>query len=165
MNTQDGNAGYILPEEGRMIRLGAELLTFKMRSAETGGAYSLVEDLVVEPQGGPPPHFHYEEHEVFYILEGKFAFHVGSQTREIGPGEIAFVPKGVVHNFQKLGAEPGRMLVIIWPGGQLFEGFVEEAGEPAADKSVLLQPITPNIEKLVAAAQRHGIGIPPPQGQ
>lgn len=38
-------------------------------SEQTGGAYTLIEELC--PRGsGPPPHWH-EQHELFYVIDGE----------------------------------------------------------------------------------------------
>jgi quercetin dioxygenase-like cupin family protein len=50
-----------------------ELLTYKIASQRTGGAYSLFE-VTTQPGAGPPPHVQHREDESFYVLEGEFEF-------------------------------------------------------------------------------------------
>src|ERR687884_475651 len=76
--------------------LGTTMLC-RIAGEETGGAYSVV-DNVVRPQGGPPPHRHENEDEVFYVLEGEFEFNYGGQTVVARKGEVVAVRKGVTHS-------------------------------------------------------------------
>ena len=43
-----------------------------------------------------PMHQHPHE-QVTYVLEGRFQFTVGTETRELGPGMTALIPGGVMH--------------------------------------------------------------------
>ena len=45
--------------------------TFLATSAETGGAYFVMEGLV-PPDAGPPPHIHHHQDESYYMIEGLF---------------------------------------------------------------------------------------------
>jgi hypothetical protein len=61
----------------------------------------------------------------------------------------------VVMTFRNVGTTPSRLVAMIWPA-VAFEGFVTEAGTP--------EPLAgpPDLEKLLAAATKHGIVVPPP---
>jgi hypothetical protein len=65
------------------------------------------------------------------------------------------VPKGALHTFQNVGDVPGKLLAVVWPA-VAFENFVAGAGtaEPLSGP--------PDIESLLAAAERNGIVVPPP---
>ena len=92
-----------------------------LATAETGGAMSIVDTF--SPAGsGPPRHVHAAEDETIAILSGEVEFWVAGQTFRKGPGEAAFVPRGVEHTFKALA--DARKLVILTPGG--FEGFFAE---------------------------------------
>jgi hypothetical protein len=52
------------------------------------------------------------------------------------------------------------MLAVITPGS--LGSFFLEAGEPATDASS--PPPVPDIEKVMAAAAKYGVEIPPPPG-
>jgi quercetin dioxygenase-like cupin family protein len=147
-------ATHIAPGEGGGLWIGGERLTVKLRGADTAGAIALLED-TVQPGYGPPPHFHTDENETFYVVSGQFRFTVEEQTIEAPAGTVATVPRGVLHTFQNVGPEPGKLLTLVWPA-VAFEAFVGEVGTP--------EPPTgpPDIEKLLEAAPRHGIIVPPP---
>src|SRR5215217_9133512 len=106
---------------------GEELATIKVRSKDTGGAYSIAE-VTWPPQVGPPTHIHHTQEETFYILEGEMEFVTDSAvtTRAIA-GSLVRIPRGVLRDYRNVGPEPARVLVLFAPGG--FEGFFEEVGE------------------------------------
>ena len=59
----------------------------------------------------------------------------------------------------KASGAPAKALVIQAPAG--IERFIEEAGKPATDPSARpAPPEMPELEKIVAIAQKHGIEVP-----
>jgi len=134
IGSSTGGGVRIGPAEGRATRMpGAQLVTRKVGSDQTGGAYSLFE-VTVGAGGGEGPHVQHREDECFYVLEGRFGFVVEGEQIEAGPGSLVYVPKGVLHAFENAGETTGKLLVSQTPGGA-YEGFVEEVGEPVTDDS------------------------------
>ena len=134
IGSSTGGVVRIGPAEGRATRMpGAQLVTRKVGSDQTGGAYSLFE-VTVGAGGGEGPHVQHREDECFYVLEGRFGFAVEGEQIEAGPGSLVYVPKGVLHAFENAGETTGKLLVSQTPGGA-YEGFVEEVGEPVTDDS------------------------------
>lgn len=116
--------------EGRSYWVLGDLYTFKATGKDTNGAMTVI-DQVIQPQGGPPPHVHRREDEVFYILEGKFTFLCGEEQRTFTSGSFVYIPKGTLHTFKNIGNKPGKLLVTITPAG--LEEFFYAIGSPAAD--------------------------------
>ena len=92
----------------------------RLSTQETGGAMCIVES-VTPVNWGPPRHVHDAEDECFVVLSGELLVWVAGETRRLGPGQSAFIPRGTEHTFQTIGEKPCRHLVILTPGG--FEGF------------------------------------------
>jgi mannose-6-phosphate isomerase-like protein (cupin superfamily) len=153
MTEHELQGAHVAPGEGEALWIGGECLAFKLPGADTAGAVALLED-TVQPGYGPPPHIHLHENEVFYVLSGEFTFTVDDQTIAAPVGTVATVPRGVLHTFQNVGAEPGKLLAVVWPA-VAFEAFVSEVGTPEPPAG------PPDIEKLLQAAARHGIAVPP----
>jgi mannose-6-phosphate isomerase-like protein (cupin superfamily) len=136
-----------------------ELVTRKVASEQTGGAYSIFE-AVSQPQGGPPPHIQHREDECFYVLEGEYEFLVEGRTLRMPAGSLLYVPKGNLHAYRNVGERTGRMLVSQTPGG-LHERFFEELGKPARDTSTPGPEEPPNVQRIVTIAAKYGIEISP----
>jgi len=145
--------------EGKSFWLLTDLHTFKVTGNDTNGAYTVAE-LTAGPEMGPPPHIHRNADEDFYILEGTFDFSLAGQAFSAGAGAFVHLPRGVVHTHSAGGGAPARALVIQSPAG--IERFIEEAGKPAANPNARpAPPAMPELEKIVALAQKHGIEVPP----
>ncbi len=149
----------VAPGEGRALWVLGDLYELKAVSEETGGAYALFETTITPGLPGPPPHIHHREDEAFYVLEGEVELNVEGNVSTAGPGTFVNVPKGTLHTFKNAGTTPARFLGMVSPAG--FEGFFEEVGEPATDKTT--PPAgPPDVEKVVALAPKYGLEIPPP---
>src|SRR5215831_6836459 len=115
-------------------------ITTLLGGSDTDGGYSIM-DSVTPPMGGPPLHRHLREDESFYILEGEFDFEVEGKLLHTGPGGSLYVPRGMAHQFQNVGASPGRMLSVAQPAGMelFFEALgAATAGMKEPDRSVVL---------------------------
>jgi len=135
--------------EGKTISVLGDSYTYKAVKEETGGAYALIEGVVVGD--GPPPHIHATEEEAFYVLEGELSVLLGERSMTATAGAFVLVPRGTVHTFSKAGTPSAKILIIISPAG--FEKFFEEiAGAP-------------DLEKIMALAPKYNLEIvgPPPE--
>jgi mannose-6-phosphate isomerase-like protein (cupin superfamily) len=153
---------HVPPGEGiRSLWVLSELVTYKIPSHQTGGAYALFE-VSTAPGAGPPPHIHHREDECFYVLEGEYEFLAGKEILRVGVGSLLYVPKGTLHTHRGVGEGMGRMLATQTPGG-LYERFFEEPGMPVNGDGG--QPFTgerpESVERIVEVAAEHGTEIPP----
>src|SRR5919205_302036 len=85
-------------------------VTLKATGESTGAGLLLLENLTA-PGGGPPPHIHTREDEFWYVLDGTFEIRIGDEVHAVGPGGLAFAPRGTVHNFRNATETPGRILI------------------------------------------------------
>ncbi|MCG4452161.1 MULTISPECIES: cupin domain-containing protein [unclassified Pseudomonas] len=99
-------------------------------------------ELTVPPGSNvPPPHSHSNNEECLYVLEGTLRYTVGTETRDLTPGQSMSTPKGVVHAFSNPFTETTRALVVQSPdiGAQYFKdvaAVVNAGGSP--DKAALV---------------------------
>jgi mannose-6-phosphate isomerase-like protein (cupin superfamily) len=158
----EGKSGtHTAPGEGESVWVVGDLITLKLTSEDTGGAFSLFEG-TISPGGGPPPHVQHREDESFYVMEGQFEFLVGEDTIPGGAGSCVHVSSGTLHTFKNVGTSPGRLLGVLAPGG--FEKFFLEAGEPPTEGSSAPEG-EPDVGRIVEIGQKYGLEIPPPPGQ
>jgi quercetin dioxygenase-like cupin family protein len=114
----------------------------------TGGKLTMWTE-VTPPGGGPPPHYHAIEDEIFHVLEGHVAFLVNGDWQEVGPGGAAFMPRGVVHTFKNVGEQPSRMLITTTPSG--IENFFARCAEEFAKTG------GPDMSRIMEIGMEHGI--------
>jgi quercetin dioxygenase-like cupin family protein len=107
------------------------LMTFLVTSAETENRFSLLE-IRTEPGAEPPPHLHYDQDEVFYILEGELEVYCMGQVKIARAGETVFLPRRQAHAFCFL--SPLRFLALVQPGG--LDGYFETMSNPATSMEI-----------------------------
>jgi quercetin dioxygenase-like cupin family protein len=152
-------AAHVPPGEGRILRVFGELVTYKVTSYQTGGAYSLFE-VASRPGTEAPPHVQHREDESFYVLEGDYEFLVEDRTLRMPAGSLLYVPRGNLHAHKNVGESTGRMLVSQTPGG-LHERFFEEVGEEVSNRREPRVPARPeSLTRTRAIAAGYGIEIP-----
>lgn len=136
---------------------GTSFVEIRLGGDETGGELALIE-LVAPPGGEALPHRHTREHETIVVLEGELQLSTEAGDERLGPGEAAFMPRGVMHGFENVGSGAARILFVASPAG--LEGFFREIGSrKAGDRPPDLPE--PDGTALAAAAERAGLEFPP----
>jgi len=148
-----------VPDGGEPVWFTSNRIVIKVRGAETGGAFGLIE-ATAPPGASPPLHVHSREEESFWVLEGEVEFLCGEERFRAGPGGFALLPRGIPHSFLVVGDAPARFINVITPGG--MEDFFARAGRPAEGPG--LPPAgPPDIEALARAGEEFEIAtIGPP---
>jgi mannose-6-phosphate isomerase-like protein (cupin superfamily) len=141
---------YQWPSGGKRMRFMTDAVTIVAGAANTGGVYSLFE-METPPFGGQPPHTQRYEDESFYVLSGRYAFVLGDEEVELGPGGYMFVPRGTPHSFTNAGPTTARMLVFVTPGG-IQETFLDEVSDRTG------RPVgEPEMARVLAVAPKYGV--------
>ena len=147
-------------QDGELLWFGGGLLTFKVTSEQSGGAFLFLED-VAKRGKTTPLHVHLDEDETFYVLEGELLLHIDGQEITAGPGAVASIPRGTPHAFL-VTSEQARWLAFVTPGTTI-EAFMRDAGDPAPGR--VAPPPGIDIERIKAAGERTGamkvLGPPP----
>lgn len=125
------------PGEGDSVALGGIGVDFKIPAEWTGGAFAVVEH-PLDVGRLVPPHIHYREDELSYVIEGTVGVRIGDHEYLAGPGTYVWKPREVPHTFWNAGESPARLLEIIWPAGfeQFFARLAELAQQCAPDEFV-----------------------------
>src|SRR5690606_15127134 len=103
---------------------GVMPLQIKVSGKDTGGENFIFEHFKMG-NGGPPRHFHYEQDEWFYVIEGEFTFEVGEEKFLLKPGDSLFAPRMVPHVWANAGKQVGTLLLSVQPAGSLEEFFMK----------------------------------------
>jgi quercetin dioxygenase-like cupin family protein len=107
----------VKPEQALSIKPFGLDVKVLLSTEATGGAISVLMGRI-KPGEGPGDHVHFNQEEIFFIVEGTFELTVGGQTTTAGPGTIVFIPRNVVHRFKNICDTTGCMLDWTLPGGQ-----------------------------------------------
>ncbi|MGO4564795.1 cupin domain-containing protein [Rhizobium sp. 2YAF20] len=138
------------------IRLGGIELEFLQSKDETGGSLDIFK-MTVQPKAKVPiPHYHDTWDETICGLSGTILFHIDGRDVAIGPGQSAFIRRGVVHHFSNETEAPTTCLCVLTPG-VLGPGYFREI-------AVLLTGGPPDPAAMKAVMLRHGlvpaVGVP-----
>lgn len=124
----------IAPGDGQSVaNPGGGVLAFKATDEQTGGALTAIET-IVDAGFGPPLHVHANLDEFIYFVEGRFRVRLAERLTEVAPGTFVFIPRGIAHTWQNIGAGPGRFLAGTVPGSPGFEQFFVRYAQLAADE-------------------------------
>jgi mannose-6-phosphate isomerase-like protein (cupin superfamily) len=94
----------------------------KISGKDTNGDMYVFESTRVK-KGGPALHFHYEQDEWWYVLQGEFLIKIGDQVFKAKAGDSVFGPRMVPHAFSKTSEGEGKLLMIFQPAGKMEEMF------------------------------------------
>ena len=127
-------------------------LQIKVSGKDTEGSLFTFEHTKMS-KGGPPRHFHYEQDEWFYAMEGEFAFEVGDEKFVLRPGDSLFAPRMIPHVWAYVGDKPGTLLLTVQPAGSLEEFFMKSC-------RMKQPPTSQEAEKLFSAHGMKVVGPP-----
>jgi len=118
--------------EGHVLRAFGEEVIVHLDGEHTSGKLAMWTN-ITPPGGGSPPHYHSNEDETFYVLEGRVAFLADGQWRENS-------------TFKNVGDQPSRILITATPSG--FERFFARCAEESRSRGG-----APDMARLVAIAE------------
>ena len=132
------------------------LWTILASGDQTGGSYSLMEELCPK-DSGPPPHSH-DQDEGFYIIEGEITFIANGKTIRGTSGSFISIPRGTVHSF-RVDSDTARILNSYAPAG--FERTISELAEPAPERVLPPKgrPMFATMQKTMTLFQEVGMHI------
>jgi quercetin dioxygenase-like cupin family protein len=130
------------------------LVTVKVHKEQTNGVLGIAEGHYW-PGFSPPFHFHQNEHEGWFILDGGMRVRIGDNEFEAKAGDFVFGPRGIPHSFKAL--EKGvRVLVLVMPGG--LEQMFLDGGVLVHD--VNERPVQAfDLEKLPILMKKYGCEV------
>ena len=134
------------PGDGDRIDIGTATFLVRASADSTGGALTILEE--EPPLLDTSRHVHRAMDETFYVLDGEHEFVCGDETFRLGPGGVAFLPRGIPHAHRRLIPGAGRLMCITTPGG--FEGFFRTLAEAALSGE-------PAESVYRRASQEHGV--------
>ena len=145
--TPDGQA-----RDHERIVVGQVPIYFKVLPKDTNGDLAAFVSANNMRGFGPPLHVHHSIDEFFCVLEGEFAFLVGTEQTRLRPGDTILIPRNVPHAFDCMSTRPGKLLVTMQPAHRMDDFFRQLAQLlPAAG--------TPDPEAIQKLYQAHDATI------
>jgi mannose-6-phosphate isomerase-like protein (cupin superfamily) len=128
-------------------------LTMLCEARETGGAWSLFEEIV--PFGmGPPAHRH-DWDEAYYVLDGAVEFEIDGERVTNHAGDFSYLPRNTVHGFKGASRSAAHVLIFASPahGSEFFQELSDS-----------VRNIPEDLAKIPGIGKRHGIEFMSPAG-
>jgi mannose-6-phosphate isomerase-like protein (cupin superfamily) len=125
MTTIDpGSAHPLLVRAGDAEILGDPPNTMELLAdaTTTGGLVSAIRSRIGKGVDGPPPHYHDQAAEIFYIIDGGLHVLTGDQVATVATGDFLLVPPRTPHAFSTP-AHTGVDMLIFKPGAERFDYF------------------------------------------
>lgn len=119
----------------------------KVSSKDTNGMLSVFE-YVGKAKIGPSFHVHFEQDEIFYVVQGDYRFQIGDEMLLAKPGDTVFCPRNVPHTWIQESDE-GKLVYSVQPAGKMEEFFTL--------MSQLTHP--PTAEESQAIHLKHGMKV------
>jgi quercetin dioxygenase-like cupin family protein len=136
-----------------VIRIGGLELRFLRSKEDTCGSLDMFE-MAVQPNARMPvPHYHETWDETIYGLAGTTTWRIDGQDVGVGPGQTAFIKRGIVHGFRNDTQEPASCLCVLTPGVLGPAYFCEMAA--------LIAGGSPDLAKMKETMLRYGL-VPVP---
>jgi quercetin dioxygenase-like cupin family protein len=98
----------------------------KVSNKDTEGAIAMFEYTGTQ-KIGPPLHIHFNQDEMFYILEGSFLFQVGEEKHTLQGGDSIFLPRNIPHTWLQL-SDKGKIVYWVNPAGKMEDFFLKMNG-------------------------------------
>ena len=129
------------------------VLGHRIRLLDTDESYGMIEVTSPPHVPGPPPHFHKNEKEFFFIINGTLDVMSNGEWKRCGAGSFVELPPNTTHTFINNTQED-----VVWVTGwrpKGFERFFRDFGisisdSQAQEKSVadqVVQNVVQNVEK------------------
>lgn len=115
----------VLTRGNRAERLGAEPNTTWLiaDAPDTGGVMNVVRTRLGAGVDGPPPHYHKESPEMFYLLDGALRVLAGDEVVDLTAGDYLLVPPFMPHAWGTTPLGAADILIVKAPGNDRFEYF------------------------------------------
>jgi quercetin dioxygenase-like cupin family protein len=97
--------------EAKNVTAGKDTKIQVLISSQEGPNFALRKFSML-PGGGMPLHTNTVEHEQ-YVLGGHARIGIGEEVYEVKTGDVVFIPDGIPHFYENIGAEPFEFLCII----------------------------------------------------
>jgi oxalate decarboxylase/phosphoglucose isomerase-like protein (cupin superfamily) len=108
---------FVKADEVETIQLDWGTLKWMNTPELTGSEAFSAGVVLLEPGKGHERHTHPDSEEILYFLSGEGTQTIADEEREVGPGEMVYIPAGVEHSTINTSWEPLRFIAVYGPPG------------------------------------------------
>jgi len=154
----------VIPADGRsLFEFGGLGVQWKIDGPETGERFSVVHQPIAPRALAAPLHYHQNEDEYSYVLEGTLGALLGDDVVTAEPGTWVFKPRGQWHTFWNAGDTPCHIIEVISPAG--FEEYFREVAQAWGDVEKLgaineKYSLEMDLESVPGLCERFGLTYP-----
>jgi mannose-6-phosphate isomerase-like protein (cupin superfamily) len=150
---------------GETVDLGGFGIQWKIDGQDTGERFSVVHHPIAPHVLAAPLHYHRNEDEYSYVVQGTLGALLGDEVVEVSPGTWVFKPRGQWHTFWNAGDTPCEIIEIISPAG--FEQFFRDVAEAGGDMEQVAQisaqyALEMDFESVPRLCERFSLTFPEP---
>jgi len=109
-----------------------EEIVFHTTSKQSKGEKTVME-VLIQPKGGNPLHYHNLFSETFYVIDGELSVQIGKEKMKLKAGQTATAPMKTVHRFYNTSGKQVRFTVELRPASEGFENVLRIAFGLAQD--------------------------------
>jgi len=153
----------ISSDDGDAVDLGGLGVHWKIGGPDTGDRFAVVHHPIAPRSLAAPLHYHHNEDEYSFVLEGTLGALLGDEVVEAGPGTWVFKPRHQWHTFWNAGDTPCHIIEVISPAG--FEQYFREVAETQGDMERFAQicekyELEMDFESVPGLCERFGLTLP-----
>lgn len=123
----------------------------KISGKDTNGQLAVFEYIGTQ-KVGPSLHIHFDQDEIFTVVEGEYLFQVGDKKDILKAGDTIFLPRQVPHTWIQL-SDLGKLIYFLQPAGKMEEFFMTMS-------SLKEKPSAEEMDKIHAAHGMKVVGPP-----
>jgi quercetin dioxygenase-like cupin family protein len=129
----------------KTFKVFGETIEIMVTSESTNGSFCMLVQ-TSPPGGGPPPHRHKYEDEIFSVMDGEFELFDGRQWSRLTPGEHVHTLRNEPHTFRNCGTIEGKIMCVAVDGR--LDEYLEAISEMEMPK---------DMARLKEISERYGI--------
>ncbi len=134
------------------------VLGHKIRPLETDESYGMIEVTSPPKVPGPPPHYHKNESEFFFIVKGSLDVMSNGQWQRYAAGSFVDLPPNTTHTFINNTDEH-----VVWITGwrpKGFQRFFQDFGIPATEENAREKSVADDlVQNVVQSVERYGMYV------
>jgi len=140
--------------------LGVE---WKIDGEDTGTRFSVIHHPMAPKALAAPLHYHHNEDEYSYVIEGTLGALLGEEVVEAGPGTWVYKPREQWHTFWNAGDTQCTIIEILSPAG--FENYFREVADHWGDLDAFARinekyDLEMDFDSVPGLCERFGLTFP-----